>query len=194
MSNHRQFTWWRRFHSTHKLNKLPWKGRSELIQRIDHGEYEFNHLGFEVYLEDKIFTQEVEELKQVLKGKSIDVLEEAIIHLRKKVHKRKSIIMERHLIEEQKLLNELAIALASEFEMQKEDVEDIMETFDGNTRHLYYHILAINNNRVPPTAEEVDMIPRTVSFQPRHMLKYDQSKWSPLWEEVIREKNIWLVN
>lgn len=194
MSNHRQFTWWRRFHAPIKLSKLPWKGRSELIQRIDHGEYEYNHLGFEVYLEDKIFEHEKEQLKLNLKSKSQDVIEEAIIHLRKKFYTRKTIIMERHLQEEQKNLTELSNALASEFNMTKEEVEEIMETFDGNTRHLYYHILAINNNRVPPTAEEVDMIPRTVPFQPRHMLRYDQRQWSPLWQEVIREKNIWLVN
>jgi hypothetical protein len=189
--NHRQFTWWRRFYTTRHLKQLPWKGYSELLQRIDYGEYEFNHLGFEVYLEDKVYLAEIEKLKQTLKSKSQDVIEEAIIHLRKKFHKRKEFIMERHLIEEQKSLNRLAQDLASEFGMEKEQVEEVMETFDGTTRHIYYHLQSINNNRVPPTAEEVEMIPKTVEPQPRHVLRYDEMKWQPLWQEVITEKKVW---
>jgi hypothetical protein len=75
--------------------------------------------------------------------------------------------------------------------MEKEQVDEVMETFDGTTRHLYYHLQAINNNRVPPTAEEVQMIPPTVSAQPRHILRYDEMKWQPLWQEVIAEKKVW---
>ena len=133
----------------------------------------------------------LEKLKQTLKSKSQDVIEEAIIHLRKKFHKRKEFIMERHLIEEQKSLNRLAQDLASEFGMEKEHVEEVMETFDGTTRHIYYHLQSINNNRVPPTAEEVEMIPKTVEPQPRHVLRYDEMKWQPLWQEVITEKKVW---
>lgn len=186
--SHKQFTWWRRFHSTRKLKDLPWKGYSELIQRIDHGEYEWNHLGAEYHLENVIYQQELADLKLAISHKSQDVIDDAAIDLRKKFSKRKNIILERHLIEEDKLLNELTDALAKEFEMQKEEVQAVMETFDGTTRHLYYHLQALRTGRALPTADQVELIIRTVEAQPRHLIKWTERQWLPLWQEVVADR------
>ena len=60
----RQFTWWRRFHGVVKLPKqYLYKGASELQQRIEFGEYEFDHLGREIYLEDLIYKSKADNIK-----------------------------------------------------------------------------------------------------------------------------------
>ena len=58
----RTFTWWRRFYAPIKLPKQYYfKGLSPLLQKIEAGEFEFNHLFLESKLEDRIYEIELEE-------------------------------------------------------------------------------------------------------------------------------------
>jgi hypothetical protein len=92
------FTWWRRFHSVVKLPKQAlYKAAPELLQRIEFGEFEFNHLGREWYLEDKIFEQQINQLKADKPWLTKESLEDQTIYIRKLTNKRKNSIMKSHL-------------------------------------------------------------------------------------------------
>ena len=146
----RQCTWWRRFHGVVKLpKKYLFKGASELQQRIEFGEYEFNHLGREVYLEEKIYEAKVEAIKKESPWLEGETLIEAVDYDRKQYNKRKAVMMKNHLETEQKLLWKLAEDLAKEFNMTKERVSDIMEIFDGSTRDLYFKCKSVHNCALP---------------------------------------------
>lgn len=181
----RQFTWWRRFAGVQKLpKKYLYKGASELLQRIEFGEYEFDHLGREVYLEDKIYEAKVEAImkeKPWLKG---ETLTEAIEYDRKQYNKRKSVMMKNHLEAEQKLLWKLAEDLSKEFNMPKDDVTELMETFDGTTRELYFKCMSISTGKdIDP-----DKMQRFFPEQPRHILKPKERKYVKLWIALVKER------
>lgn len=180
----REFTWWRRFHGVVKLpKKYLYKGASELLQRIEFGEYEFNHLGREVYLEDKIFelkSNQIREESPWLKG---ETLAEKLVYDRKQLNKRKAAIMKAHLETEAKLLLKLAKDLSSEFGLDIDIVRDLMETFDGTTRELYFKCMGIANEQ----NIVADKMQRFFNEQPRHILKPKEQKYMSLWIELIKE-------
>lgn len=181
----RQFTWWRRFAGVVKLPKqYLYKGASELLQRIEFGEYECDHLGREVYLEDLIYETKVDAIKKEkpwLKGESLD---EAVEYDRKQYSKRKAVMWKNHLEIEQKLLWKLAEDLAKEFNMSKDDVTELMETFDGTTRELYFKCMSISTGKtIDPTKMQ-----RFFPEQPRHILKPKERKYAKLWIELVKQR------
>ena len=181
----REFTWWRRFHGVVKLPKQHmYKGASKLLQRIEFGEFEFNHLGREWYLEDKIFEQKVEQIKAAKPWLNTSTLEEDVRDIRKKYNKRKNLIMQTHLETEATLLYQLKTELAAEFNIDPDYVSEVMETFDGTTRELYFHFLSEQQGRT----YDADLIPRLIREQPRHILKPKERKHIELWVEVIKER------
>ena len=180
----RQFTWWRRFHGVRKLpKKYLFKNASELLQRIEFGEYEFNHLGREVYLEDKIYQSKLEAVLEKSPWLSGEALDEQMEYDRKQKNKRISLIMKSHLETEAKTLNKLSISLANEFNLSVHRVQNIMETFEGTTRELFFKCMSIVNNR------EIDAqkMQRYIQPQPIHVLKPKEMQYASLWREVIKE-------
>lgn len=180
----REFTWWRRFHGVRKIpkNRL-YKGASELLQRIEFGEYEFNHLGREVYLEDKIFELKSNQIKEESPWLKGETLAEKLEYDRKQRNKRKAVIMKAHLETEDKLLIKLAKELSSEFGLNTEDVRELMETFDGTTRELYFKCMSIAIEQ----GIVADKMQRFFNEQPRHILKPKEQKYMPIWIELIKE-------
>jgi hypothetical protein len=182
----REFTWWRRFHGVYKIPKQHlYKGAPELLQRIEFGEFEFNHLGREIYLEDKIFEWKVNEIKKEKPWITEASLEDQVVYIRKKTNKRKTAIMQAHLDTENALLYTLKQELAKEFNMTTDAIGEIMELFDGTTRELYFHLMSLTLGRT----YDAEQIPRLIQEQPRHILKPKERKWMPLWVEVIKERN-----
>ena len=182
----RQFTWWRRFGGTVKLpKKYLYKGASELLQRIEFGEYEFDHLGREVYLEDKIYEAKVEAIKKEKPWLKGETLTEALEYDRKQYNKRKAVMMKKHLENEQVLLWKLAEELSKEFNLPKDDVSELMETFDGTTRELYFKCMSI------ATGKDIDpsKMQRFFQEQPQHILKPKERKYIKLWMELVKERN-----
>ena len=60
----RAFTWWRRFYAPIKLPKQYYfKGLSPLLQRIEAGDFEFNHLHLECKLEEAVYESELQEVR-----------------------------------------------------------------------------------------------------------------------------------
>lgn len=182
----RQFTWWRRFGGTVKLpKKYLYKGASELLQRIEFGEYEFDHLGREIYLEDKIYEAKVEAIKKEKPWLKGETLTEALEYDRKQYNKRKAVMMKKHLENEQVLLWKLAEELSKEFKLPKDDVSELMETFDGTTRELYFKCMSI------ATGKEIDpsKMQRFFQEQPQHILKPKERKYIKLWMALVKERN-----
>jgi len=182
----RQFTWWRRFGGTVKLpKKYLYKGASELLQRIEFGEYEFDHLGREVYLEDKIYEAKVEAIKKEKPWLKGETLTEALEYDRKQYNKRKAVMMKKHLENEQVLLWKLAEELSKEFNIPKDDVSELMETFDGTTRELYFKCMSIATGKVIDPSK----MQRFFQEQPQHILKPKERKYIKLWMELVKERN-----
>ena len=181
----RQFTWWRRFHGAVKVPKqYLYKGASELLQRIEFGEYECDHLGREVYLEDLIYDAKVEAIKKEKPWLQGESLIEAVEYDRKQYSKRKAVMWKNHLENEQKLLWKLAEDLAKEFNMSKDDVTELMETFDGTTRELYFKCMSIS------TGKEIDpnKMQRFFPEQPRHILKPKERKYAKMWVDLVKSR------
>lgn len=188
----RQFTWWRRFYAPLKLQpKHLSKVRSELLQRIEFGEFEYDPLGEQSRLEPIIFEQQVAEYEAKSERLSRDTKYDHIAYLRRQRNKRMDIMMTKHLDQENSTLLALSRALAKEFDMEVENVQAILEDFDGTTRHLYFYLQAMANGRPLPDAEDVQMIPRILPAQPRHMMKENEHKWLPAWLQLVKDRNIW---
>lgn len=180
----RQFTWWRRFWGVRKIPKqYLYKGASELLQRIEFGEFEVNNLGREIYLEDSIYEAEVKRIQKEspwLKGETLD---EAIADARKQRNKRKTKMMEAHLKAEHLLLRDIMNKFAEEFNLDPEIVKNEMEEFDGTTREFYFHIKSIALNRLYDPNKQ----PRLILEQPRHILKPKERKYIVLWTKLIKK-------
>jgi hypothetical protein len=180
----RQFTWWRRFWGVRKIPKqYLYKGASELLQRIEFGEFEVNNLGREIHLEDSIYEAEVKRIQKESPWLKEDTLEEAIADARKQRNKRKTKMMEAHLKAEHLLLRDIMNKLAEEFNLDPEIVKNEMEEFDGTTRELYFHIKSIALNRLYDPNKQQRLIPE----QPRHILKPKERKYVDLWMKLIKE-------
>lgn len=180
----RQFTWWRRFWGTRKIPKqYLYKGASELLQRIEFGEFEVNNLGREIYLEDSIYDAEVKRIQKESPWLKDDTLEEAIADARKQRNKRKTKMMEAHLKAEHLLLRDIMNKFAEEFNLDPEIVKNEMEEFDGTTREFYFHIKSIALNRLYDPNKQ----PRLILEQPRHILKPKERKYIVLWTKLIKK-------
>ena len=183
--NMRAFTWWRRFHGVMKVpKKYLYKGASEFLQRIEFGEFEFDHLGREYHLEELIYEEKLANVLEEspwLQGESLD---EKMEYDRKLKNKRKALIMKNHLEKEQKLLWAIAEGMSNEFNIPKEDVNEIMETFDGTTRELYYHIKSIKLEKY----FDPDKQQRFVREQPRHILKPKERKYAQMWIDLVNKR------
>lgn len=188
----RQFTWWRRFHSTFKLrNDQVFKGYSKLLQRIEFGEFEYCNLSEEVLLEEEIYRLEIEEVKKNLSRSSDSTIEAAIADRRVLKNKRVQLMMKNHCKKEQEILHKLVLLLSEEFKTAPEDVYDFIESFDGTTRHLYFALRAISKDKNIPSAEEVYNTRRTQQNQPRHIMRKKESKHWNTWVKVVRNNKVW---
>jgi len=192
MSN-KQFTWWRRFHTPPQLPQHKiWKGHSDLLQRIEWGEFEYNQLSEQSQLEHVIFKNESDKIKSELKYvRDPEIIEEKIRDRRKLKNKRVNIMLEHHLEQESKTLHHLVLKLASEFQLEVEYVKEYMETFDGTTRELYYTLWSIANKKHILTFEEIDRIPRCQPSFPRHVLKDRDPVIRQTWRKIVKDRKIW---
>lgn len=180
----RQFTWWRRFWGVRKIpKKYLYKGASELLQRIEFGEFEVNNLGREIHLEDSIYEAEVKRIQKESPWLKDETLEEAIADARKQRNKRKTKMMEAHLKAEHLLLRDIMTKFAEEFNIDPEIVKNEMEEFDGTTREFYFHIKSIALDRVYDPNKQ----PRLILEQPRHILKPKERKYIVLWTKLIKK-------
>jgi len=190
----RQFTWWRRFHTTQKLDpKEMYKGASKLLQRIEAGEFEHDGLWEQSYLEDEILEVQFNEFKKKNPKASEDLYDSAYMDFRKKRTKRVNVMRSHHLDRETQMLYDLKNELAKEYNITGDQVWDIMEEFDGTTRELYFYVGSIARGEEPKTKEQVANIPLLFYPQPRHVLKRSEMKWLPLWRKILSRYNFYFA-
>lgn len=185
-----QFTWWRRFYSTQKLDpKQMYKGASKLLQRIEAGEFEHDGLWEQSYLEDSILDYTMNELVKKNPGVSQDLYEKVYVDNRKKKSKRVNVMRENHLKNEINMLYNLKNELAKEFSIQDDIVWNFIEEFEGTTRELYFAVKDLANGKPIRSAEATAQIPRLINQQPRHILKRANLQYLPLWRKIISKYN-----
>ena len=186
-----QFTWWRRFYSTQKLDtKQMYKGASKLLQRIEAGEFEHDGLWEQSYLEDAILDYTMNEFVEKNPGVSQDLYEKVYVDNRKKKSKRVGVMRENHLKNETNMLYNLKNELAKEFGIEDDIVWNFIEEFDGTTRELYFAVKDLANGKPIRSAEATAQIPRLINQQPRHILKRANLKYLPLWRKIILKYNL----
>jgi len=186
-----QFTWWRRFYSTQKLDpKEMYKGASKLLQRIEAGEFEHDGLWEQSYLEDAILDYTMNEFVEKNPGVSQDLYEKVYVDNRKKKSKRVGVMRENHLKNEINMLYNLKNELAKEFGIEDDIVWNFIEEFDGTTRELYFAVKDLANGKPIRSAEATAQIPRLINQQPRHILKRANLKYLPLWRKIILKYNL----
>lgn len=187
----RAFTWWRRFYAPIKLpKKYYFKGLSPLLQRIEAGDFEFNHLHLECKLEETIYELELEDVKNTVNFTrcSEETQQDMLNYVRKKYNKRREKILLHHLSEENAILSELTKSIAEEFELTIEKVNEVMESFDGTTRQLYFYF-AFKNKGLEFNFDKVDAIPRYFLEIPKHILKPENSKYQKYWDKIMLDYN-----
>ena len=181
-----QFTWWRRFYSTQKLDpKEMYKGASKLLQRIEAGEFEHDGLWEQSYLEDAILDYTMNEFVEKNPGVSQDLYEKVYVDNRKKKSKRVGVMRENHLKNEINMQYNLKNELAKEFGIEDDIVWNFIEEFDGTTRELYFAVKDLANGKPIRSAEATAQIPRLINQQPRHILKRANLKYLSLWRKII---------
>ena len=186
-----QFTWWRRFYPTQKLAREQlFKGGSKLLQRIEFGEFEYDPLSAETELEEELFRLKCIEIDGFSNFHK-DTLNEMKVTERIKKNKRVKMMMETHLKNEHNRMMSLCDDLMKEFNVSKELVDNVMSSFDGTTRELYFYIKAIAQDREIKSSEEILMFPRMQSQQPRHILKQKQKHHKNIWQKIVQNKQIW---
>lgn len=189
-----QFTWWRRFYSTQKLDpKEMYKGASKLLQRIEAGEFEHDGLWEQSYLEDAILDYTMNEFVEKNPGVSQDLYEKVYVDNRKKKSKRVNVMRENHLKNEINMLYNLKNELAKEFGIEDDIVWNFIEEFDGTTRELYFAVKDLANGKPIRSAGATAQIPRLINQQPRHILKRANLKYLPLWRKIISKYNFYFA-
>ena len=190
----RQFTWWRRFYSTQKLDpKQMYKGASKLLQRIEAGEFEHDGLWEQSYLEEEILDYTMYDFSKKNKGCSQDLYEKVYADNRKKKNKRLGVMRENHLKNELQMLYKLKNELAKEFDIEDDTVWNFMEEFDGTTRELYFAVKDLANGKSIRSSEDIAKIPRLINQQPRHILKRSNIKYLPLWQKILSKYNFYFA-
>ena len=128
------FYWWRRF-STHKC--LPTK--SSTLNKIRHGDFEYPDFFQQAEWELHWMKDEQKEFVKNYKGRQ-PLHDKDYIDIELRARKRYNKLFEDGRKEEFTRMEKLVSSLRKTFKIDKEKIEVIMETFDGNTEELYFYI------------------------------------------------------
>lgn len=132
-----KWNWWRRHSKRQPLDpKQALKGKSFLLQQIEHGDFDYSEYRIQA-LEELVMC---EEAKKQLASSWIcgpDSLRDRLDELDRKYIKRYNKLMQDHDREENKMLHELKESLIKEFGIDTWD-EALDQVDGGNLKDLYY--------------------------------------------------------
>ena len=134
------FRWWRLYDSPIK----PLDARQPLRDRILNGDFEFSHYYFQaMWCEHEI--NDIHDQYSDDPGRAIE--------LTTLTRQRRKRLLEDFEREEYDRLKELKSSLWANFKISKEELENVMESFDGSTIELYYYLDDKYKiiNQLPPT-------------------------------------------
>lgn len=134
-----QFRWWRLYESKKPLDK-----RAKLIDRIRNGDFEFSHY----YAQALWCEHEINDIQIKCNGDSGLFNEQSSL-----MRQRRKRLLEDFERDEHERMKELKSSLWSNFKISKEQLEDVIESFDGSTLDLYFHLDENYKiiNQLPPT-------------------------------------------
>ena len=120
-----KFMWWRRYQS-----RQTKPDKSTFYDKIVNGDFETSDYYYQAEYENYLLEDAVKDIKHY---------EDKVSHISifRARHKR---LMEDYEKEEAEILRKLKLEFKKVFKISKEDLEAIMETFDGTTLDLYIYI------------------------------------------------------
>jgi hypothetical protein len=128
-----QFVWWRRYQQRQTLTD-----RRTLHDKILNGDYEPSDYYYQAEHENYLLEDVVKDMKTY--EEKLDKI--SLFRARyKKLH-------EDFLKEEQEIMNNLRKDFWKEFRIDKEELDKMMEDFDGTVMDLYNHAVQLKNERV----------------------------------------------
>jgi hypothetical protein len=120
-----KFQWWRRYQDSPEL-----EDKALLIRKITNGDYEYPSYFYQAQHEVYRMYDEVKDMPP-----NEDRVDRINLYMER--YRR---LMEDSEKEENKRFNALKKRLSKEFSIDKEELESIMEEFDGTVEDLYYHL------------------------------------------------------
>lgn len=140
------FYWWRRFSKSAPLKrKDALKGKSFLLQQIEHGDFEYSDYSRQARLEPKYLEERIIKLRSTHNG-GPESFREKVDEYKSMSAARINRLMADHHNEETKLLFLLKDGLVKEFgvDVWDEALEDVGE---GGLKELYYIYQSIVDNK-----------------------------------------------
>jgi hypothetical protein len=131
-----KFMWWRRYQS-----RQTKPDKSTFYDKIVNGDFETSDYYYQAEYENYLLEDAVKDIKHY---------EDKVSHISmfRARHKR---LMEDYQKEEAEILRKLKLEFKKVFKISKEDLERIMETFDGTTLDLYIYIKDLVKQNNPPS-------------------------------------------
>ena len=130
-----KFMWWRRYQSRQTKPE-----NSTFYDKIMNGDFETSDYYYQAEHENYLLEDTVKDIKHY---------DDKVSHISmfRARHKR---LMEDYEKEETEILRKLKLEFKKVFKIPKEDLEKIMETFDGTTLDLYIYIKdLVKKNNIP---------------------------------------------
>lgn len=131
-----KFMWWRRYQS-----RQTKPDKSTFYDKIVNGDFETSDYYYQAEHENYLLEDAVKDIKHY---------EDKVSHISmfRARHKR---LMEDYEKEEAEILRKLKLEFKKVFKIPKEDLERVMETFDGTTLDLYIYIKDLVKQNNPPS-------------------------------------------
>jgi ribonuclease BN (tRNA processing enzyme) len=131
-----KFMWWRRYQS-----RQTKPDKSTFYDKIVNGDFETSDYYYQAEYENYLLEDAVKDIKHY---------EDKVSHISmfRARHKR---LMEDYEKEEAEILRKLKLEFKKVFKISKDDLERIMETFDGTTLDLYIYIKDLVKQNNPPS-------------------------------------------
>jgi hypothetical protein len=125
------FQWWRRYESREVLSK-----KAPLYDKIKNGDYEFSNYLYQAEYELHLLEDKLQTLK--CPDKRFDTTSLSMERYRR--------LMIDYQKEETTVMNKMKMDFCKTLKIDKADLEQIMESFDGTTLQLYNHIKNLKND------------------------------------------------
>ena len=133
-----KYNWWHRFKKKKPLSKKDaFRGKSFLLQQIEHGDFDFSDYRRQALYELELCEQEKAKIKVTWVGGE-DSLNEKLLEVERKHNKRYKLLMEDYDDEENRLLINLKSRLISEFGIDCW-TEALEKDPDQTLEQLYYN-------------------------------------------------------
>lgn len=127
-----RFQWWRRYHDVQELDE-----KAPMMRKILNGDYDYPSYFYQAQHEVYIMSDEVEDMPYG---------EDRIDRINLYMERYRRLMEDSHK-EEDKRFNALKKRLSKEFKMTKEDLELVMEDFEGSIEDLYLYLVNQKNEK-----------------------------------------------